>query len=102
MMIEKVRDLIVRQSMKITSRVRWKEIRARGHLRWVLRQGVVGFGAPLTVAMLGYYFVVKPAVLSADPGAGWWEVVLVFGTAGALGGYVLADRAWHSAEERFG
>lgn len=95
--MRRVRD---RLSMRIDSREEWKRVRAGGHGRWILRQGVIGFGVPLVVLLLGLDYVTGGFPPGGD-GMPSWLVVLLVTFVCVTGGYVLADREWHRAEERF-
>lgn len=89
-----------RLSRKIRSREEWERARARGHDRWILRQGVLGFGLPIHVLTL-----LALDLFGSFPGeidASWWMKMLFALAFAALGGYVVADREWHGAKDRFG
>ena len=88
------------QSMRIESREEWERVRARGHGHWILWQGIVGFAVPLAALILLTEFLTgsfpNPEIEN------WWLRVPIGAFIFAAGGYIIADRAWHEAEDRFG
>lgn len=99
-MSARLRERVLRLTMRVRSRDEWEQVRDRGHGHWVLWQGVVGFGLPIILLTLLtlYFFGSSPIEIDRS----WWVKLPAALVVGAGAGYIAADREWHRAEERFG
>lgn len=86
---------------RIETRDEWENEVARGHLSWVLRKGVLGYGVPLMVAVILYLLLQQTVLFPGEPNIPWWSAVLLTAILAFSGGYIAADRAWHRNQDRF-
>lgn len=99
-LVRRLRKLLLRISMRIEDPEEWERVRERGHGRWIFWQGILGFALPLLVVTLLTLYV-----LGSFPGeidGSWWVAQAAFLLVASAGGYIVADREWHRAEDRFG
>ena len=87
----------MRIQMKIEDSERWAEVKEGGYRRWVIRQGVLGFGFPL----MGFIVVLLLLISPEGPVRSWWVVAPTIIVLAVLAGWGVADRIWGDAQKRF-
>ncbi len=99
------------KSLKVNNweRSDWKEARAEGKARFIIRYGLIRFALPMALIMMVYFYIFEPLLFD---GATWaqvftlrWsellEILLVSAIIWPLAGWAHAEWIWRRAEKRY-